>query len=174
MGIDIGTASSKGVIVGQDGTIIARSNIAHDISMPHPGWLEHDADRVWLHDFIFLSKDLLKNSGLDPKQILALGVSSICSALLLLDKDRKPLRPAILYGVDTRASLEVEEIKRDLGTHVTNQNIPPKLRWVQKHEPQVWNKTRYLFSGHHYIVMKLTGRICQNRRVRPHSPLPPL
>jgi xylulokinase len=163
MGIDIGTASSKGVIVGKDGGIIARSSIPHKISMLHPGWLEHDADRVWLHDFLFLTKDLLKKSGLDPKRILALGVSSICSALLLLDKDRKPLRPAILYGVDTRASLEVEEIKRDLGTHVTNQNITPKLRWVQKHEPEIWDKTHHLFSGHHYIVMKLTGRICQNR-----------
>ena len=163
MGIDIGTASSKGVIVRQNGEITARSSIPHKISMPHPGWLEHDADDVWLHDFLFLARDLLNKSGLDPKQILALGVSSICSALLLLDKDQVPLRPAILYGVDTRASVEVEEIKRDLGTFVTNQNITPKLRWEQKNEPAVWAKTRHLFSGHHYIVMKLTGRVCQNR-----------
>ncbi len=163
MGIDIGTASSKGVLVRPDGTITARSSIPHEVSMPHPGWLEHDADDVWLHDFIFLAKDLLSRSGINPKQVLALGVSSIASALLLLDKYREPLRPAILYGVDTRASQEVEEIKRDLGTFVTNQNITPKLRWVQKNEPAVWAKTCHLFSGHHYIVMKLTGRICQNR-----------
>ena len=163
MGIDIGTASSKGVLVRPDGTITARSSIPHEVSMPHPGWLEHDADDVWLHDFIFVAKDLLSRSGINPKQVLALGVSSIASALLLLDKYREPLRPAILYGVDTRASQEVEEIKRDLGTFVTNQNITPKLRWVQKNEPAVWAKTCHLFSGHHYIVMKLTGRICQNR-----------
>jgi xylulokinase len=82
--------------------------------------------------------------------------------MLLLDKDRKPLRPSILYGVDTRAWQEVEEIKRDLGTFVSNQNIPPKMRWVQKNEPEVWAKTRHIFSGHHYIIMKLTGEICQN------------
>ena len=163
MGVDIGTASSKGVLALPDGTIVARSSIPHQVSMPHPGWLEHDAEDVWMHDFVFIARDLIKQSGVDPKEVLALGVSSICSALLLLDENRKPLRPAILYGVDTRASKEVDEIIKDLGTFVTNQKITPKLRWVQKNEPEVWAKTRHLFSGHHYIIMKLTGRICQNR-----------
>jgi xylulokinase len=162
LGVDIGTYSSKGTLVTADGKVVEKSSIPHDVSIPNPGWMEHDADSVWMHDFLFIVKDLLKKTGIDPKEILGLGVSSICSAMLLLDKDRKPLRPSILYGVDTRSSIEVEEIKKDLGTFVSNQNIPPKMRWVQKHEPEVWEKTRHIFSGHHYIIMKLTGKINQN------------
>ena len=162
VGIDIGTYSSKGVIVTTDGVVVEKSSIPHKVSIPKPGWMEHDADDVWMHDFLFVLKDLLSKTGIDPKEILSLGVSSIASATLLLDQDKNPVRPSILYGVDTRTTGEVEEIKRDLGIFITNQNIPPKLRWVQKNEPDVWKKTRYIMSGHHYIIMRLTGEINQN------------
>jgi len=47
MGVDIGTSYSKGVVTTLEGTIVARVERAHDVSMPHPGWAEHDADAVW-------------------------------------------------------------------------------------------------------------------------------
>ncbi|MCD6355914.1 MAG: hypothetical protein J7L66_01405 [Anaerolineaceae bacterium] len=163
LGCDIGTYSSKGVLVTTNGKIKYRSSIPHGVSIPKPGWMEHDPDDVWLHDFLFIVKDLIKQSEIDPKEIIGVGISSISTAMTLLDENRKPLRPSILYGVDTRASEEVEEIKRDLGTpFVSNQNIPPKMRWVQKNEPEVWAKTKHIFSGHHYVIMKLTGEITQN------------
>lgn len=48
MGVDIGTSYSKGVVTTLEGTIVAGVERAHDVSMPHPGWAEHDADAVWL------------------------------------------------------------------------------------------------------------------------------
>ncbi|HET9892897.1 MAG TPA: FGGY family carbohydrate kinase, partial [Mycobacterium sp.] len=47
LGVDIGTASSKGVLVRDDGTVVATASRAHEVSMPHPGWVEHDAQAVW-------------------------------------------------------------------------------------------------------------------------------
>ncbi|MBO0848168.1 MAG: sugar kinase, partial [Pseudonocardia sp.] len=47
LGIDIGTASSKGVLVSPDGTVLARATRPHETSYPHPGWVEHDAEDVW-------------------------------------------------------------------------------------------------------------------------------
>jgi xylulokinase len=162
MGVDIGTSSSKGVLVLPTGEIVVRASVDHQVSIPKPGWFEHDADRIWLQNFCQISHELISGLEGSTVQILAVGISSICSAMLLLDENRKPLRPAILYGVDTRASTEVEEIKHDLGKFVTNQNIPPKIRWVQNNEPEIWNRIRHILSGHQYIVMKLTDRICQN------------
>ena len=43
LGIDIGTSSSKGVLARPDGTILATAVRPHDLSLPHPGWAEHDA-----------------------------------------------------------------------------------------------------------------------------------
>ena len=51
LGVDIGTYESKGAIVDGAGAVVAVASVAHGLSMPRPGWAEHDADAVWWHDF---------------------------------------------------------------------------------------------------------------------------
>ncbi|NLJ49130.1 MAG: hypothetical protein GX428_06040 [Candidatus Atribacteria bacterium] len=72
LGVDIGTYSSKGVLVQEEGKIITQQVVPHGMDMPKPGYFEHDADRVWWHDFIVIVKNLLNISGIDPKQILGI------------------------------------------------------------------------------------------------------
>ena len=50
LGPDIGTASSKAVLVDLEGRIIARAQRAHELSLPRPGFAEHDAEEVWWED----------------------------------------------------------------------------------------------------------------------------
>ncbi|HVA86792.1 MAG TPA: FGGY family carbohydrate kinase, partial [Candidatus Saccharimonadales bacterium] len=52
LGIDIGTYSSKGVACLSNGTILAEARLAHGVSAPRPGQVEHDADAVWWHDLV--------------------------------------------------------------------------------------------------------------------------
>ena len=59
LGIDIGTASSKGVLVSDAGKILARASRPHQTSTPRPGWFEHDAETVWWADFLALTRELL-------------------------------------------------------------------------------------------------------------------
>ena len=66
MGIDIGTYSSKGVLVTQHGEVVASHVVPHTIEMPHPGWVEQDADDVWWHDFVEICRQLLATSGVAP------------------------------------------------------------------------------------------------------------
>ena len=46
IGVDVGTYSSKGVLVKTDGTLIASHVVSHSMAMPAPGFFEHDADGV--------------------------------------------------------------------------------------------------------------------------------
>ncbi len=100
LGVDIGTASSKGVLVRDDGTVVATASRPHEVSMPHPGWVEHDAQAVWWADFAAITQELTAAA---PEPIAAVGVSGIGPCLLPVDSEDLPLRPAILYGIDTRA-----------------------------------------------------------------------
>ena len=60
LGVDIGTYSSKGVLVEiPSGEIIAEHSIEHGIETPKPGWAEHDADQVWWGEFCAISQNLL-------------------------------------------------------------------------------------------------------------------
>lgn len=167
MGIDIGTYESKGVISTTKGRVVAHASIGHELSTPRPGWGEHDADKVWWHDFRFLSRKLLKESGIDSKKVAGLGVSAIAPCVLPIDAQGKPLRPAILYGLDTRASEEIAELEKILGReaifensalHLSSQAAGPKILWIRKNEPDIWKKTTTFLTGSGYLVYKLTDQ----------------
>ncbi|MFI6047022.1 FGGY-family carbohydrate kinase [Nocardia sp. NPDC051321] len=165
LGVDIGTASSKGVLTDESGTILARSERAHGVSTPHPGWVEHDAELVWWADFVAIIRDLIDAAG--GATLDGLAVSGIGPCLLPADATGRPLRPAILYGVDTRASAEIAELNAEFGAQavlaragspLTSQAVGPKLRWLARHEPQVAAATDMLLMASSFLVHRLTGR----------------
>jgi xylulokinase len=162
LGIDIGTSSSKGVLVDADGTVVARAEVEHATSSPHPGWVEHDAEDVWWSDFVTITRELLGEH--EPPD--AVGVSGIGPVLLPADADGRPLRPAILYGVDTRATAEIAELTDELGadailrragTPLSSQAVGPKWRWLRRHEPEVYDATRLFLMASSFLVHRLTG-----------------
>ncbi|WP_297551665.1 FGGY-family carbohydrate kinase [Amycolatopsis sp.] len=164
LGIDIGTSSSKGVLVDPSGTVLARASRPHETSFPRPGWVEHDADAVWWKDFLALSAELVKAA--DGREIAGLAVSGIGPVLLPADGEGRPLRPAILYGVDTRAGVEIVELTDELGaesiversgTSLSSQAVGPKWRWLAKHEPEVFARTELFLMASSYLVHRLTG-----------------
>ncbi|HET8813619.1 MAG TPA: FGGY-family carbohydrate kinase [Solirubrobacterales bacterium] len=164
LGIDIGTASSKAVLARPDGTVVATAQRPHAVSMPRPGWVEHDAEAIWLRDVRALCDAVLT-----PRTRSQLGgvcVSGIGPCLLPCDAADRPLRPAILYGVDTRAQSEIEELDRRYGKEeilrrggstLSSQAIGPKLLWLQRHEPELWDRTARWYMASSFIVARLTG-----------------
>jgi xylulokinase len=165
LGIDIGTSSSKGVLVSPRGEIVARAVMPHQTSNPRPGWFEHDAEQVWWADFHALLGGLRAAEPL--AQIAAVGVSGIGPCLLPADADGAPLRPAILYGVDSRAGSQIEELNAALGTEqirerggsaLTSQAVGPKLLWLRQIEPEIYARTRMMFMASSYLIHRLTGR----------------
>lgn len=72
-------------------------------------------------------------------------MSGIAPCLLPADERDRPLRPAILYGVDTRADEQVRAMTADLGEEViaatgavlTSQEVGPQMRWLAENEPAV-------------------------------------
>jgi xylulokinase len=163
LGIDIGTASSKGVLVTPAGEIVARAEREHPTSRPRPGWVEHDAESVWWSDVVSLCHELLPAA---RGGVAAVGVSGIGPCIVPCDADDRPLRPAILYGVDTRAEREVEELTDRLGADailecggsaLSSQALGPKLAWLRANEPEVWAATRRWHMASSFAVARLTG-----------------
>ena len=168
LGIDIGTYESKGALVDREGRIVASSSIAHEMSIPRPGWAEHDAEAVWWHDFVALARDLVRRGEVPPGDIAAIGCSAIGPCVLPVDSGGRPLRPAILYGIDTRAAEEVRELTEGLGedwilgqtgSALSSQAAGPKILWIRRREPDVWNRTERIMTSTSYLVFRLTGRV---------------
>ena len=165
LGVDIGTASTKGVLCSPDGAVLATAVIAHDTSFPRPGWAEHDADALWWTEVVSITRELTSGryTGAD---LGAVAVSAIGPCMTALDHDGKSLRPAILYGIDTRATAEIALLNEQLGTDaifslsgmaLTSQTIGPKILWLKRHEPALFARTGMIHSSSDYVVFKLTG-----------------
>lgn len=164
LGIDIGTSSSKGVLVTPTGEILATSERSHAISLPFPGWVEHDAERVWWEDFLSICRDLLSQT---REPVAGVCISGIGPCFLAADGQGNPLRPAILYGIDTRATREIEELTLTYGAEtilarcgspLTSQSVGPKLLWLRHNEPETWQQTRQLLMASSFIVQRLTDQ----------------
>ncbi|HET7121963.1 MAG TPA: FGGY family carbohydrate kinase [Solirubrobacterales bacterium] len=163
LGIDVGTASSKGALVAADGEVVRVAVREHGVSLPRPGWVEQDAEAVWWGECVALCHELL--AGIEAP-IAAVGASGIGPCLLPCDARDRPLRPAILYGVDTRAEAEAAEVTERLGAEriltrggsaLSSQALGPKLLWLARHEPEVWAAMRRWHTAGSFLVARLTG-----------------
>lgn len=165
LGIDMGTGSTKGVLVDASGSVLASEVIAHSMNLPRPGWAEVDAEALWWHEVCEISTALMAQ--VPPGGVVAgMCVSGVGPCLVLCDDDLRPLRPAILYGVDTRASVEIDALTAELGernileqagTLLSSQAVGPKLEWVRRHEPEVFERARRWYGSNSYVAAKLTG-----------------
>lgn len=171
LGVDIGTYSSKGVLCSASGEVLASATVEHGLSLPRPGWAEQDADGVWWADFVAICRNLLsgKYTGED---VGAVGVSAIGGCMLPVDEAGKPLRPGVLYGIDTRASDEIAWLNDQFGEAslielsgmaLTSQAIGPKILWLLRHEPDIYAKTHKILTASSYLIYRLTGEYVIDR-----------
>jgi xylulokinase len=166
LGIDIGTFESKGVLVDATGRIVASAAHPHKMLVPQPGWAEHRPREDWWGDFCVLSQRLIADSGLAPADIKAVAASAIGPCMLPVDADGEPLMNGVLYGVDTRAAAEIEELTARIGEDalldrcgnvLTSQSVGPKILWLKHRRPELFARTAKVLTSTSYIVHRLTG-----------------
>ncbi|TNC19957.1 FGGY-family carbohydrate kinase [Amycolatopsis alkalitolerans] len=160
LGVDVGTGSTKGVLVDGNGTVLGTSVRRHRVDQPAPGHFEMDAG-VWWAEFVEIARELA-----DGRQVDAVGVSGMGPCVLVADERGEPLRPAILYGVDTRATGQIARLNRELGSGevlrrcgslLSTQAVGPKLAWLADHEPETAAAARRLLMPSSFLAFRLTG-----------------
>ncbi len=168
IGVDIGTSSSKGVLVDLNGRLLHTSVVEHSVDRPGPGMVEMDA-RIWWYEFAAICRDLLSGRSVE---VVAVGVSGMGPCVLLTDEADEPLRPAILYGVDTRAGRQIdrlnerygaEEILRRCGSVLSSQAAGAKVAWVRDEEPHLFAQARRMYMPSSWLVRKLTDTYVLDR-----------
>ncbi len=177
LGIDIGTSGSKAALVRQDGTLLRTHAVEHDVSLPHPGWAEQDADGVWWSDAVRLCRAVLDGKPYSGRDVAGVGVSAIGPCMLPLDRAGRPVRPGILYGIDTRAGAEILQLERDIGDQdlfdaagmtLSSQAVGPKILWFRNHEPELWRLTARITTASSYLTYRLTGEHVIDRHTASH------
>jgi xylulokinase len=164
IGIDLGTSGIKCVILEDATVVVGQAARQIATSIPVVGWSEQDADD-WVSTVFSCLDELAQNHPDKMASVVGIGLSGQMLSALLLDKDQKPVRPAILWN-DQRAIAECAELEAkvpDIGRRTNGTPDPgltaPKLLWLAKHEPQVLDAARMLLLTKDYVRLALTGEI---------------
>lgn len=163
---DVGTTSVKTALYSTDGKLVSKVIKSYKLNSPSVGWYEVDPEIYW-SSVIKGFQEILAKSGKAPGDIKSISGCSQGETIILLDRDDRAVRPAIVW-YDSRARKEVEDLKKitdnDEFYRITGiQKIGTlwsvlKLMWVKKNEPDAFNKTSRIMLVEDYITYRLTGR----------------
>ena len=169
LGIDLGSSSVKASVFDvASGKSISSGHYPETelaIEAPSPGWAEQDPE-VWWQCTLEAARRAMSNSLVDPQKIEAIGISYQMHGLVMVDKNMKVVRPAIIW-CDSRAVGVGDEAARVLGdtycqTHLLNSPgnfTASKLRWVIQNEPGKYNQVHKFMLPGDYLALKLTGQL---------------
>lgn len=169
LGIDLGSSSVKvSVVNGETGRALSSASYPPsemEISAPMPGWAEQDPE-VWWRNFTLALGTCLKPLGTKKKEIGAIGVAYQMHGLVIVDSQKKVLRPSIIW-CDSRAVEIGEKAFEKMGKdfclhHLLNSPgnfTASKLAWVRENEPAIFKRIHKIMLPGDYLAMRLTGEI---------------
>ena len=160
LGIDVGTSSSKALIMDYNGTILAFESSSYEFSIPNIGYAEQNANTLWDNVVIAVKKALNKSK---IREINAIGVTGQMHGLVTLDGDNNPIRPVIIWA-DQRSSAEVEVLKNEnefgrCANSAATGFALTSLMWLKKNEKESFAKVRKIMMPKDFILLQLTGTI---------------
>ena len=161
IGVDLGTSALKLVMMNSKGELVKSVSKEYPLYFPHSGWSEQKPE-----DWFIAVKEGLKEiaAGLDDK-IGGISFGGQMHGLVILDKDDKVLRPAILWN-DGRSTEETDYLNNVIGKEKLSKltaNIAfagftaPKILWVKKNEPEIFEKISKIMLPKDYISYMLSG-----------------
>ena len=164
LGVDLGTSSAKALLLGEDGSVLARGKANVPTLTPRPGQIEQNPNGWWraVVDAVRACLEACTN----PADVSGLGFSGHMSVLLPLDHTMRPLRPAITIA-DARGEAEAqwlnEEYRGDLATATGNVALSaftlPKLLWYRANEPRLFAQTHAVVGAKDYLRLRATGTL---------------
>lgn len=164
VGIDLGTSSAKTVLLGVDGVVLATAQETYVVDRLLPTWAEQDPEMWWGAVTRSVSTALAAVPGVQP---VSVGIAGQMHGGVVLDHNRQPLRPAIIWS-DSRTAGMTDQWRRDVGDERTRAicGMPTStgmlgvsLLWLRANEPAVWNRVAHVLMPKDYLRLRLTGEL---------------
>ena len=163
LGLDLGTSGLRGLLIAADGTVLCEGQAAYPTTHEHSGWSEQNPE-----DWTRACETVIDAIHLDAPEAFArlagIGVSGHMHGAVLLGKNNAVLRPCIMWN-DTRSFAEAEgldavsEVRRLSGNIVFPGFTAPKLLWVAKHEPQIFEQIETVLLPKDYVNLWLSDHL---------------
>lgn len=167
LAIDCGTQSMRGIVFDQQGRLLAKVKKAY---RPYyslkPGWAEQNPE-IYYQALLLILKEYRERHVEIFERVDTLVLTTMRDVVVCLDKDRQPVRDAILW-MDQRRINQVKPMPFyntvamffvGMLTPAKNLNCSCKAHWIQQNEPDVWRKTDKFVLLSTYLNYRLTGQL---------------
>jgi len=165
LGIDAGTSGIKAIVLEHTGRILGEGYAECNVVAPKPGWAEEDPLDWW--EACKTAVGLAVSKSGRGKDIEGIGFSGQMQGSTLMDADMNPVDNCIIW-MDQRASAEADELntrmpREEMLDIAANFCLPsywaPKLLWLQKHKPDVFERTKTVLFTKDYLRYRMTGEV---------------
>ncbi len=167
IGVDIGTQSTKALLVDRCGGIVAQHAKSYQVATPKPLWAEQ-WPQVWFDAVVECIVQVVQKSGLPPARIKGICVSSLYGGSgIAVDAQMQPLHPCLIW-MDRRAHEEADWVKATMdqerlfditGNGVDSYYGYTKMLWIKRHQPGIWRRIHQFLPPNSYINYLLCGEV---------------
>jgi sugar (pentulose or hexulose) kinase len=172
IGLDIGTQSTKALLCGASGRIMAQHRVEYQPDTPHPSWAQQDA-RVWLRAVRACLRACVEQAAacvpdFEPTLIRGICISSLYGgAGIPVDAQMQPLHPCLIW-MDRRAEPQVQWVRQHVdqvrlrqitGNHVDSYYGFTKILWIRDNLPEIWSRIRHFLPPNAWVIHELTGAL---------------
>ncbi len=166
MGIDLGTSTVKVIVMDEAARTRTLQSKSYPTRHPFPGHAEQDPGDWWEATASCIRQAMAEDF-LEGKGIRSIGLSGQMHGLVLLDKEMKPIRNAIIWP-DRRStalcrqrseSSQMAGFRQMTGLPLATGFLAPSLEWVRENEPSIYGKASCFMLPKDYIRFRLTGLI---------------
>lgn len=167
LAIDNGTQSVRVLVFDRHGNEVAKSKVALQAYVSeHPGWAEQQPDYYW-QSLQQAFQGLWAQNIVKPEQIAGVSLTTQRYTMINLDADKRPLRPAIVW-MDQRKATPEGPVKGLWGLAIKALRLSPVIddlrakardNWLAQHEPDVWRNTAHYVNLSAYLTYQLTGQL---------------
>jgi xylulokinase len=165
LGLDVGTTGTKAALFTLDGRLQAVGQSEYGIQHKHAGWAEQDPEDWWRAACMAVRQALAEVPEA-RERVAGVAISSQAPTMLPLNRDGRPLRPALIW-MDRRAEAEAVKLQEQLGERTIERvsgnradpfYVAPKLLWFRTHEPDRFAETHMFVQANGYIGYRLTRK----------------
>ncbi len=163
LGIDAGTESVRTGVFDLKGNILGFGTYPYQTYYKHPAWAEQKVEE-WREALIKSIVEAIRIAGINPKEVIAIGLDATCCSVVFFDEDNRPTRDPIIW-MDVRSSEEAKFIESiddpargyNGYSKVSAEWFPCKNLWVKRNQPEIYQRTKIIAEYTDWLTFELTG-----------------
>jgi len=168
LAIDQSTSGTKALIFNEKGKLLDKTFIPHQQIYPQPGWVEHDAEEIYLNT-IQAVREVLSRNHQHLGQLLCVSITNQRETVVVFDRlTGKPLHNALVW--QCRRGTQICEkliqagfenlIHKKTGLKIDTYFSAPKLAWLINTYPEIYERlakgSALIGNIDTYLIYRLT------------------